>query len=81
MIGQVSAVAWLETAWLLAQFGEHRSGVQVGYAAFVAQGVGQSSSLWWGLRNQVFLVSDAFVKCHCVPPRQRERLREVPPRE
>ena len=77
MVGQAHAPVWLETDWLLAQFNQERSRAQAGYATFVAQGVGQSS-VWHGLRNQVFLGSDAFVKRHCVSAEQAERLREVP---
>jgi len=66
MIGQAHAPAWLETDWLLAQFGSERLSAQAGYAAFVARDVGQPD-VWQGLRNQVFLGSDAFVKRHCAP--------------
>ena len=77
MIGQAHAPAWLETYWLLAQFGSERLSAQAGYAAFVAQGVGQAD-VWQGLRIQVFLGSDAFVKRHCAPSQPSERLQEVP---
>jgi putative transposase len=40
MVGQASAPGWLETDWLLGQFGEERAGAQAGYADFVRQGVG-----------------------------------------
>lgn len=77
MVGQAPAPGWLETDWLLGQFGEERSRAQAGYAAFVRDGVGQAS-VWEGLRNQVFLGSEAFAERHCVPPKPPERLREVP---
>jgi REP element-mobilizing transposase RayT len=77
MVGQAPAPAWLETDWLLGQFGEERSRAQAVYAAFVRQGVGQAS-VWEGLRHQVFLGSEAFVERHCVPAKPPERLREVP---
>jgi hypothetical protein len=43
MVGEEPAPAWLETDWVLGQFGEERSRVQGGYAAFVRQGIGQAS--------------------------------------
>ena len=77
MIGQAHVPAWLETDWLLAQFGSERVSSQAGYAAFVAQGTGHPD-VWQGLRNQVFLGSDAFVKLHCAPSKPSGRLQEVP---
>jgi REP element-mobilizing transposase RayT len=77
MIGQQPAPAWLETDWLLGQFGDVRSRARASYAAFVRQGIGQPS-VWEGLRHQVFLGSDSFVQRHCTPSKPLERLREVP---
>ena len=77
MVGQASAPAWLETDWLLGQFGEERAGAQAGYAEFVRQGVG-GASIWDGLRHQVFLGSEGFVERHCATAKPLERLREVP---
>ena len=56
MIGQAHATAWLQTDWLLAQFGSERLSSQAGYAAFCAQGIGQAD-VWQGLRNRVFRVA------------------------
>jgi putative transposase len=77
MVGEEPAPAWLETDWLLGQFGEERSRAQAAYAAFVRQGIGRPS-VWDGLRHQVFLGGEAFVERHCVASSGRERLREVP---
>jgi len=77
MVGEAPAAAWLETDWVLGQFGEERSRARGGYAAFVREGVGRPS-VWEGLRHQVFLGSEAFVKRHCASSRPPERLREVP---
>ncbi len=77
MVGLSPVPAWLETDWLLGQFSGERFQVQAGYAAFVGQGVGQSS-VWEGLRHQVFLGSEAFVERHCGPVEHLARLREVP---
>ncbi len=77
MVGQAPAPTWLETDWLLGQFGRERSRARDGYAAFIRQGVGQPS-VWQGLRHQVFLGSEAFAQRHCVASRPPESLREVP---
>ena len=65
MVGAEPAPVWLETDWVLGQFGEERAQARAGYAAFVRQGVGQPS-VWDGLRHQVFLGSEPFVEHHCV---------------
>jgi len=77
MIGSAPAPAWLETDWLLGQFGEERSVAQAGYAAFVRQGIGLPS-VWEDLRHQVFLGSEGFVARHCSASKPLERQREVP---
>jgi hypothetical protein len=64
MVGEEPAPPWLETDWLLGQFGEERPRAQASYAAFVRQGMGKPS-VWEGLRHQVFLGSEAFVDRHC----------------
>jgi len=77
MVGQAPAPEWLETDWVLGQFGEERSRAQARYAAFVREGVGQAS-VWDGLRHQIFLGNEAFVERHRGPSKPAERLREVP---
>ncbi|MEY6433454.1 transposase [Thioalkalicoccus limnaeus] len=77
MVGRASAPAWLETDWLLGQFGEERGVAQAGYADFVRQGVG-GASIWEGLRHQVFLGSEDFAERHRATTKPLERLREVP---
>lgn len=77
MVGQIQAPAWLETDWLLGQFGEDRAGAQAGYAEFVRQGVG-GASIWDGLRHQMFLGGEGFVERHCATSKPLEGLREVP---
>ncbi|WP_338114244.1 helix-turn-helix domain-containing protein, partial [Thiorhodococcus mannitoliphagus] len=77
MVGQAPCPAWLETDWLLGQFGPEPSRARAGYAAFVREGIAQPS-VWDGLRHQVFLGSEAFVQRHCVPSMPAERLREIP---
>ncbi|WP_295441755.1 transposase [uncultured Thiodictyon sp.] len=60
MVGLASAPTWLETDWVLGQFGSDRRQARSDYATFVAAGVDQPS-IWDGLRHQVFLGSDAFI--------------------
>jgi putative transposase len=77
MIGLEQAPPWLETDWILGQFGAERGRAQAQYCAFVAQGVGQPS-IWEGLRHQIFLGSEAFVERLAQASRPLDRLREVP---
>jgi putative transposase len=77
MLGQASTPVWLETDWLLGQFGQERSAAQDGYAAFVRQGIGQRG-IWDGLRHQMFLGSEAFVERHRASGKSPQQLREVP---
>ena len=77
MVGTASTPEWLETDWLLGQFGEERARARAGYAAFVAEGIGQPS-IWEGLRHQVLLGSENFVKHIFRSAKPVDRLREVP---
>jgi hypothetical protein len=77
MAGLEPAPCWLETDWLLGQFGPNRGTAQRAYAAFVADGVGRPS-VWNGLRHQVFLGSESFVKRFSEDARPLEKLREIP---
>ncbi|WP_373506686.1 transposase [Thiocapsa sp.] len=77
MLGRVPAPPWLETEWVLGQFGHERAAARAAYAAFVADGVGRSS-VWDGLQCQVFLGTDGFVERHRGLANDPQRLREVP---
>jgi len=77
MVGLAPTPTWLETDWVLGQFDSERGPAQEGYAAFVAEGVGQPS-VWQGLHHQVFLGSGAFVERFAQAARPLEKLREVP---
>ena len=77
MVGRAPVPAWLETDWLLSHFGGSRSRAQAGYADFVRRGTGESS-IWEGLRHQVFLGGEGFVARHRTAVQSLERLREVP---
>lgn len=60
MLGTEPAAPWLQTDWLLGQFGRQRTQAQARYRDFVRAGVGLPS-LWNALRGQIYLGSDAFV--------------------
>ncbi|MCG6897893.1 MAG: transposase [Thiocapsa sp.] len=77
MLGMVAPAPWLETDWLLAQFGPDREHARMRYAAFVGDGLGQPP-VWNGLRYQVFLGSDAFVERLTGAAKPLGQLREIP---
>ena len=61
MTGTAETAPWLETDWLLGQFGRSRQAAVARYVNFVRAGVGQPP-VWDGLRHQLFLGSDAFIE-------------------
>jgi REP element-mobilizing transposase RayT len=61
MKGDVPAPPWLNVEWVLGQFGEPRSAAVARFRDFVRAGVGQPP-LWDGLRGQIYLGSDDFLK-------------------
>ena len=73
--GQAHAQHWLDTDWLLSQFGSQRSDAIINYRQFVMAGKGLPSALK-NIKHQLVLGDDAFVKKHC-QPNQSETLREV----
>jgi REP element-mobilizing transposase RayT len=60
-VGLVEAPAWLDTDWILSQFGDTRPVATERFRRFVESGRDQPAP-WARLRNQVFLGSDAFVE-------------------
>lgn len=77
MVAAAPTPEWLETDWLLGQFGDERAQAQAGYAAFVIEGIGQPS-LWKGLRHQILLGSERFVEQRLDAWKPVDKLREVP---
>ncbi|RCX26129.1 transposase [Thioalbus denitrificans] len=61
MLKPGSAPDWLETDWLLGQFGSTRSEAVPGYVDFVRSGAGETSP-WEALRGQVFLGGEGFIE-------------------
>ena len=60
MVGTSSRPDWLQTDWVLGQFGRTRGEAVAAYMDFVHAGVGQPSA-WESLRGQIYLGSEAFV--------------------
>lgn len=60
-VGEVAAPAWLETDWLLGQFGRQRGEAVARFKDFVRAGVGLPS-VWADLRGQIYLGRDGFVQ-------------------
>lgn len=77
MLGHEPSPDWLETDWLLSQFGKRRADAVQRYVDFVRAGVGLPS-VWESLRGQVFLGSDDFVQQMQARIDQGSPLREVP---
>ena len=77
MVGTQVAPTWLETDWLLAQFGRRRSSAVAKYVDFVRAGVGLPP-VWEALRGQVFMGSDDFVQRMQSLIESGPPLREVP---
>lgn len=76
VIGKEPTPAWLQTDWLLGQFGARRPQQIQRYVEFVEAGM-QHASVWQHLKGQVYLGSEAFVeamqeklKDHARPPSQ-----------
>lgn len=74
-VGRAATPEWLETDWLLAQFGEQRQAAVAAYARFVAAGVNASNPLD-EVRHQLLLGDDAFV-AQFEGLRSAERLKEI----
>ena len=75
--GQVASPKWLQTDWILAQFGQHRSSAIEKYVTFVHEGA-RLPSVWTQLQGQVFLGSEAFVRKMQAQIEQNPTLDEIP---
>jgi len=65
---------FLNTDWVLLQFGDSADKARIAYRKFVSAGRG--ITVWGDLRGQIYLGSDGFVERHA--PRENQRLREIP---
>ena len=77
MVGQAEVPTWLETDWLLSQFGKQRKRAREKYIDFVREGIGLPS-LWDKLQNQVFLGSEQFINQHITAIQEKESLDDIP---
>jgi len=76
MMGKVACPDWLESDWILGQFGQGRKAARKHYRAFVEAGVGEPR-VWDGLRHQMFLGSEAFAKEQVVQMKEPVQVKEV----
>jgi REP element-mobilizing transposase RayT len=76
MVGRQSAPDWLQTDWLLGQFGRNRADAIAVYIDFVRAGVGLPS-IWEELRANLYLGSEAFV-ARVTQPHADDRVAEIP---
>ena len=77
MIGATEPPNWLETDWLLSQFGKQRKRARAKYIDFVREGTGLPS-IWDDLRKQIFLGSEAFIQQHLKAIEEKESLDDIP---
>jgi putative transposase len=75
--GQKTAATWLQTDWILAQFGQERANGVAGYVKFVHEGQ-RLPSVWAKLQGQVFLGSKSFVRNMQAQIDQKPSLEEIP---
>lgn len=75
--GQTAPPAWLQTDWILGQFGSQRAEAISGYVAFVHAGA-RLPSVWAQLQGEIFLGSAAFVQKLQAQVKQRPLLEEIP---
>ena len=75
--GQTPSPPWLQTDWLLAQFGQRRGSAIARYVGFVHEGV-RLPSVWSQLRGQIYLGSESFVKKMQAQIEQKPALGEIP---
>ncbi len=59
-LDQSASPDWLQTDWLLGQFGRHRHHAMAGYIDFVRAGIGLPS-VWDKLQGQIYLGSEEFI--------------------
>jgi putative transposase len=75
--GQVPKPEWLQTDFLLSQFGAQRALAIAKYAAFVYEGKGLPS-IWDGLQGQIYLGSESFIKKMRREIEKKPNLIEIP---
>ncbi|MDD5058334.1 MAG: transposase [Sideroxydans sp.] len=68
---------WLQTDWILAQFGIRRSSAIAKYIQFIHQGA-RLPSVWAQLQGQIYLGSETFVKNMQAQIEKKTSLDEIP---
>jgi putative transposase len=79
VIGESKASDWLETDWLLGQFGKKRGNAIEVYRRFVQDGIKQES-IWKDLKHQILLGDDSFVG-RLQRKKPAKALEEIPKRQ
>jgi REP element-mobilizing transposase RayT len=59
--GQDKLEKWMETDWLLGQFGKNKKQAQAAYKKFVEEGIGQKGSPWDDLHFRAYLGTKEFL--------------------
>lgn len=75
--GQVPVPDWLQSDWILGQFGRQRARAIRKYVEFVHEG-GRLPSVWTQLQGQIYLGSEAFVKKMQTQIEKKPKLDEIP---
>lgn len=74
---QAACPVWLQTNWILAQFGQRRANAIAGYVRFVHEGA-RLPSVWAKLQAQIYLGSESFVRKMQAAIDHSQSLDEIP---
>ncbi|MGG7056544.1 REP-associated tyrosine transposase [Nitrosomonas sp. ANs5] len=77
MIGKSSRPEWLQTDWILSQFGKQRKRAAAAYRDFVRAGV-ELPSVWNDLRGQIYLGKEEFVETMQQHVQSDHNISEIP---
>ncbi|WP_090415627.1 transposase [Nitrosomonas halophila] len=77
MIGKGSRPEWLQTDWILGQFGKKRKRAIAAYRDFVRAGVGLPS-VWNDLRGQIYLGREEFIETMQQHVQSNSHISEIP---
>lgn len=75
--GQAPAPEWLQTDWILAQFGRQRAAAIRTYFEFVHEGA-RLPGVWTQLQGQIYLGSESFIKRMQTHIEKKPALDEIP---
>ena len=80
MCGQAPVPEWLQTDWILGQFGAGRSEAMAACVRFAHEGA-RLPSMWAQLQGQIYLGSESFMKQMKGLIEDRPNIEEVPRRQ